>query len=408
MEHMANDSLVVTGVGAVGAFGDTPNDFWDALTAGQPTFRRSQSLPGNPLVGEIVDFDLERCGCRVNRTRAPVVSQYALAAASQAIGQARLDPKVVDYNEVATVYGTAHGSAYTDVNAANNATPGQVKTLPYLENAIHSPASEVSIAYGFRGPFMAVPMGWASSGYAIAVAADLVTFGHAPYAVVIVSDALGTASIYSAYQSYKALGLLSPNDGRLEAMRPFDARHNGAILGEGAAAIIIETADTALRRGATPLLRLAGWGVASDSFGGGPKGRGPNSIRGAMATALTMAARSNVDLAYAGSYCTADADRAEATALAEHFGLGRVPPVTNIRGTVGEIGGVTGMLNLIAAVRSLHTGIIPATVGCEVIDPSCALDVVTAPRQLAHIDSVLCNSFWVNGINTALVLQKYS
>ncbi|MBC7983013.1 MAG: hypothetical protein H7Y02_04075, partial [Candidatus Obscuribacterales bacterium] len=384
--------------------GDSAADLWQALLNAQPLWRPSTTLPANALSTELTGFDLARFRQVPNGNRRPRTSQYALAAAAQAVGQAGLDSKNgVNKDDVAIVYGTGTGPiSLTELalTAMTNSGLGAAEPLWFQESVFNAPASFIGIEYGFHGPLVALPMGWAAGGHAIAVAADLITFGSAPIALVVVSDELAPL----AYNAYRALGLVSPNDGAAQSMRPFDVRRNGAVLGEGAAAIVIETHAHAMQRGARPLMRLTGWSITSDSFGVGSKGAGPTSLHHSMSAALKQARRDRIDVVYSGSYCVTDADQVEAAAIRTVFGANSSPPVTNIRGSLGEVRGTTGLLNLVAAAESLQTGIIPPTAGCEQIDPLCDIDVVTTQRS-GTIEAVLCNSFWVNGVNASVVLE---
>jgi 3-oxoacyl-[acyl-carrier-protein] synthase II len=112
-------------------------------------------------------------------------------------------------------------------------------------------------------------------------------------------------------------------------------------------------------------------------------------------------------LIYSGSYCTPDADRSEAEAVYEVTNGSR-PRVTNIRGAVGEMKGVSGLLNVVAACRSIQTGMIPHTVGCDTLDPGCDVNVVQHGPVWSEVSSVLCNAFWVNGINASLLVSRMS
>ncbi|MBA3006099.1 MAG: hypothetical protein KJ900_17675 [Proteobacteria bacterium] len=401
---MKTEEIVITGIGAVGAFGNSPSDLWAALHADQSVWRPSQRLDGNPLSAEITNFDLNQFRRTSKGYRVPRISQYALAAAAQAITQARLEARGVDKDSVSVVYGTGNGPNEVvgrNLSAIVSGGLGGVEPLSFQESVFNAPASLISIEYGFRGPLLALPMGWAAGGHAIATAADLICFGHMPVAVVVASD----ESTLLSHRALKALGFVTPNDCGEETMRPFDVRHNGAIVGEGAAALVIETRSHAEARSAIPLMRLSGWAMAADSYGVGDKSNGVPALRNAMDAALRVAGRSRVDLIYSGSYCTADADQSEAEAIVATFGRGLTPPTTNIRGAIGEQKGVGGLLNAVVAYSSLHTRMIPATKGCEQIDPRCDIDVVTSLRTLPAIDAVLCNAFWVNGVNASFILE---
>lgn len=401
----SGSDLVVTGLGAVGGYGGSVDALWSALVAGQPVMRPSARLPGAPLTGEIIDFDLQKYRRSAKGQRVPRLSQYALAAAAQAISAASLDGKDCNKDDVAIVYGTGNGpSDVVERNLTAIVAGGlaAVEPLCFQESVFNAPASLISIEYGYRGPLLALPMGWAAGGYAISVAADLVAFGVIPVALVVAADECGGLG----YEAYRALRFLSPNNRGEERTRPFDRRHNGTAIAEGAAALVLERRDHAQARGARPLARLSGWSITSDAVGVGAKRGQPDGIRDSMEAALAQSQVQSVDMIYAGSYCTEDADRAEARAIAAAFAASvKKPVVANVRGAVGEAKGVTGVLNAIAATCSIGKGVIPPTAGYGEPDPQCALEVATAALNGKDVRSVLCSNFWVNGVNSALVLE---
>ena len=332
--------------------------------------------------------------------RAPRISQLALAAAAQAVDAARIGPKSIDRDSVGVVFCTDGGAVdktTSNLEAISQDRPRTMEPLSFQDGVWNIPGSLVNIEYGFRGPMLALPMGWAAGGYGVAVAADLVSGGFVSAVVVVAADILTSLE----HDIYRRLRLASPNDRGDEATRPFDIRHNGPVLAEGAAALVLERRDHAEGRRAPACATLAGWAITSDADGIGAKKRS-SGIRTSMQESL--AGGPLPEVVYSGSYCTADADRAEARAIRELFGE-RTPWVTNIRGVAGEARSVTGLLNVIAAARSLETGIVPPTAGFERADPLCALKVPTRPAA-GRFNSILCNNFFVNGINSSCLLRR--
>lgn len=397
--------LVVTSIGAVGSFGNSPEDLWNALLKADPLARPSQRLNSGHLTTEIQNFNLNDFRRTAKGHRAPRVSQYALAAAAQAISRSNLTAKGVDKDAVSIVYGTGNGPGEViarNLSAITHEGLGAVEPLSFQESVFNAPASLISIEYAFRGPLLALPMGWSAGGHAIAAAADLLQFGHASVAIVVTSDELE----FLGHDANCSLRMVTPNDGKEEVTRPFDSRHNGAVIGEGGAALVLETREHAEARGAPILMELAGWCVASDVFGVGPKGAGEASLRLAMNGAIQHAGGKMPQAVYSGSYCTADADRVEARAVNTVFHTFETPWVSNIRGTLGEAKGVSGIYNLIAAEASLRTGVVPRTGGFEQRDPGCDINVTISNTSIDGLDSVMCNSFWVNGTNTSVIVRR--
>lgn len=366
--------LVITGFGAVGSFGDSPSALLDALRAGEPLSWPGQRLGAQVRSAEIRDFDLARFRRTAKGHRAPRVSQYALAAAAQAIAAAGIDDRRVARDDVAIVYGTGNGPG--EVVAKNLAAItgdglGAIEPLAFQESVFNAPASLVSIEYGFRGPLLALPMGWAAGACAISVAADLIAAGHASLALVVASDEVSAL----AHDAMAALGLVrgAAAGTGLPGRRPIPF-----FSSEGGAAIVIEARAHAAQRGATPLLELAGHGLASDAFGVGPKGLGPAALSQAMQRALGDASQRRPALLYAGSYGSDDAEHAESDAIAQVFGAARPPRAINLRRVTGEAKAPMALFSLIAATAAL-----------------------AAPG-----DAALCNAFWVNGTNASVLVRR--
>ncbi|KIC07231.1 hypothetical protein RA19_24865, partial [Leisingera sp. ANG-M1] len=197
-------------------------------------------------------------------------------------------------------YGTGNGpNEVVERNLSAITADGltAVEPLSFQESVFNAPASLISIEFGFRGPLLALPMGWAAGGYAIATAADLIRFGHAETVVVVVSDemsAIGNSAM-------RGLRLISKQTEASELLRPFSADASGASNGEGAAAIVVEARQAAESRGNAPLAILRDWSMTSDSCGVGPK-RSAGGIQAAMAQALDQAAEQEPDVIFSGSY----------------------------------------------------------------------------------------------------------
>ena len=389
--------LVITGMGAVGAFGGSAQELWSALLAGHSLARPSKRLAEAPMAAEVTDFDLMTFRRSAKASRSPRVSQFALAAAAQAINASGLSGKGIDKDEVAIVYGTGNGPSEIierNLRSILKGGLGGVEPLGFQESVFNAPASMVSIEYGFRGPLIALPMGWGAGGFALTTAADLISFGHAPVALVIAADD-HTRLTFDSLAALKLVG---------DTVRPFDRRSNGTVIGEGSAALVVERRDHAQKRGATVLAELAGWSSVGDIAPLGAKMGQPEGLHDGMRQAMGAAGVSSVDVVYAGSYCTKDADLAEARAIHTASGNARV---TNIRGVIGEPKGPTGLLNVIAAIHSIKTGIVPPTVGFEEADPGCPPIAVSPETQrLERIDTVLCNSFWIHGTNNSCLLRS--
>lgn len=399
------DELVISGFGAVGPFGGSCEALCNALSEGRQLAWDSPRLGAGWRSAEIIDFDLARFRRTAKGHRAPRISQYALAAAAQAIAAAALEDRRCDRDDVAVVYGTGNGPGEVvgrNLDAITRGGLGAVEPLAFQESVFNAPASLISIEYGFRGPLLALPMGWAAGGHAVAAAAELILAGHAEVALVVASDEVTSLT----HDAMVALGLAraSQADGIVRGQR----RHVPVYPAEGGAAAVIETSAHAEKRGAKSLLRLAGWGVCSDAFGVGPKGSGPASLGLAMEAALAMAPGCRSATIYSGSYGSADADRAEEDALAQVFGHAHGLQQFNLRQVIGEAKAPTALFNLIAAEAMLRGLAAHAWPGNESSSEAGIAPDADARNHVdaSGTDAALCNAFWVNGTNTSLLVQR--
>lgn len=387
--------LVITGFGAVGSFGGSCGELCAAIAKGRQLAWPSSRLGREVFSAEIESFDLGRHRNTANGHRAPRLSQYALAAAAQAIAAARLEDRRCNRDEVAVVYGTGNGPAEVvarNLEAITSVGLDAVEPLAFQESVFNAPGSRISIEYGFRGPLLALPMGWAAGAYALAAAAELIAFGHAEVVLVVASDEVTPLT----HDAMCALGLARGGAaGCSVAGRSRGRRARVPVLpSEGGAAVVIETRAHAHRREVEPALELAGWGVCSDAFGVGPKGKGQAALGPAMRAALARGDECQVAQVYAGSYCSADADQAEAAALAQVFGGTGCPPVANLRHVIGETKAPSALFNLIAAENLLRQ------------QAQSAAAAVGAGARVAN--AALCNAFWVNGTNASLLVRRPS
>ena len=353
--------LVITGVGAIGPFGTSSDSLWDAVRASNSAV--SHDAEADYTEERVKGFDVSDHFKSRRADRAPLITQFAITAVSEAIKGADLPLKSINKDRVSIVYGTGNGPEDIidrNLSLIYDSGLGAVEPLGFQESVFNAPASLISIEYGFRGPLLALPMGWAAGGNALCAAADLVASGMADMSIAVASDICGDL----CRGVYKKLQFISPNDGKTAGIRPFDIRANGSFLSEGGAAIVIETKEAALARSANILAELKGWANTNDAMGIVPRRGNSKGISNAMFGADPTGLGSDAILM--GSYCTKDAETAEAKAVHRYAADRNLPTVTNIRGAVGEAKGVTGLWNVITAVNILQIGNVPYPIGGNV------------------------------------------
>jgi len=407
--------IVVTGLGATSPLGGNVADTWRALLAGESgvrpleqdwvekyqlpiTFAAQAKVPASEVL------------TRVETKRLDPGSQFALIAAREAwadAGSPDIDPE-----RIAVDYATGIGGIWTLVDAwdvLREKGPRRVlpMTVPMLMP--NAPAAAISMALSARGGARTVVSACASSTESIANG-----YAHLQAGLADIVIAGGTeAAIHPLpIASFAAMQALSKrNDDPTRASRPYDVDRDGFVLGEGAGAIVLETEEHALARGARIYAELAGGSVTSDSFHiTAPDPEGSAAAR-AMLAALEQAGAGIADVSHINAHATSTpvGDIAEYKAMLRVFGeLLPSIPVSATKGATGHLLGGTGALEAIFTILALHHRTAPPTVNLDNQDPAIPLDVVTSPRPLGDGDLVaISNSFGFGGHNAVAAFRSY-
>ncbi|MDP3919667.1 MAG: beta-ketoacyl-[acyl-carrier-protein] synthase family protein [Candidatus Omnitrophota bacterium] len=426
---MAKRRVVITGLGVISPCGAGWQPYWEALVHGRSHIRtiQSMSLNGFPskFAGEIPDFDPR--GYVKQRKSLKVMSreiQLAVAASQLAVEDAGLVISEEDKDHIGICLGTGIinndldevgigiRNGMDDEGKFDMAKFGQagirsLYPLWFLKYLPNMPACHISIAHGLRGPSNTITTSSASAAQAIGDAYRTLERGDADVMI-----AGGTDSKINAYGMgrFEMLGLLSRrNHTPQDAYCPFDQKHDGIIVGEGAGLIILEERERALRRGAQIYAELIGYGVSSDF---NPDPRQTTDTMGkciAMKTALKDAGIHNRDVSFvvangSGIPCQ---DIQEAIALREVFehaenGL----RVTALKPITGHLVYASGGVEMTGTVMALREGIIPPLINLKNPHPECSLPFVTDEFQPCDGDIALFNSFGFGAQNVSLVMRR--
>jgi 3-oxoacyl-[acyl-carrier-protein] synthase II len=404
--------VVVTGMGVVAPVGQTTSAFFAGLVAAKSGIRRleSASFPGvQSLIAGQVDFDPSPYLPAHQSAQLDRAVQFALVAARQALDEAALDLTDADLFRAGVYWGTGLGGATTTEESYWNlfAGDGRVRPAAVVTGMSNAAAGQISIANGLRGPILNISTACSSSASAIGEAYRAIQAGHADVVVAGGSEALVTTGILRAWDAMRALARVDPVDPS-RSCRPFSANRTGLVLGEGAAALVLESAERAERRGARIYAEIAGYGNAADAFNMS-KPDASGQVR-AMRRALDDArlAPENVDYVNAHGTATQIGDIVETSALKQVFGAaGRRPLVSSTKALHGHLMGATGAVEMLASLMALEQGIVPPTAHLDVPDPSCDLDYVPNESRRAKLDVVMSNSFGFGGMNAVLVARRY-
>ena len=397
----------ITGCGAVSPLGCGVPALWSGLLEGRSGLRPIESFDtagfANAMAGEVEGFRPERELSADETTRLDRISQFALSAAREALRDARLDLTRLDRGRVGVIVATTLGGmligeAYQ--RARHDGHPFVARRL--LHHPYYAVAARVARELDVRGPVISPSIACASGTHAVGLALELIRRGQADVFV------LGGAETICPFvvSGFNCLRATTP-----DAVRPFDARRNGLLLGEGAAILIVEAVEHARGRGAALQAEVAGTGLSGDAVHMTAPARDGAGAARAMRAALSEAGigPEAVDFVSAHGTGTVYNDAMEVAALISVFGEAapRVP-VNSIKGAIGHTLGAAGSFEAIMCVRVLTEGVIPPTANCDELDPACVLDIVRGEPRRRAIRTALSTSSAFAGNNAAIVLRRPS
>jgi 3-oxoacyl-[acyl-carrier-protein] synthase II len=406
-------TIVVTGIGATSPIGGTARESWDALLRGESGTRSlahdwvaEHDLPVTFAAEAKVRPDevLERQEIK----RLDPSAQFALIAAREAWADAG-SPDIAP-ERILVDYATGIGGLWTLLDAwdvLKEKGPRRVlpMTIPMLMP--NAAAAAISMGLGARAGARTVVSACASGTEAIANAYEHLQQGLADIVVAGGTEAVVHPLPIAAFASMQALS--KRNDDPAAASRPYDVDRDGFVLGEGAAAIVLETKEHALTRGARIYAELAGGSVTSDSYHiTAPDPEGSGAARAVLA-ALAQAGATPDDVSHINAHATSTpvGDIAEYNALYRVFGE-RVKsiPVSATKASTGHLLGGTGALEAVFTILALHERTAPPTINLDNQDEAIPLDVVTSPRPLGDGPLLaISNSFGFGGHNSVVAFR---
>lgn len=392
-----SDGVVVTGRGAVTSIGEGTERFFAGLLE-----RRSGVVDG---VAPCSDFDPEAAMTPKEARRTDRFTQFAVAAAEQAAAEAGL-PDGADPRRTGVVMGTGVGGLTTmerEVTAWVH--DGDRAVSPHFVPMMmpNAAAATIAMRLGVHGPGFSLNSACATGAHSLGESMRMIERGDADVVIAGGTEAALTKVCLAAFARMQALSKTGHS-------RPFDARRDGFVMGEGAGVLVLEREEHARARGAEVLARLVGYGASNDAFHitqPDPEGRGATE---AMTAALADAGAAPSDVGYVNAHGTGTPfnDRIETLALKRVFGdgdRGGAPPVSSTKSAIGHLLGAAGAVEALACVEALRRGVLPPTLNLEQPDPECDLDYVAdGPREVSGLKLVLSNSFGFGGQNACLAV----
>jgi 3-oxoacyl-[acyl-carrier-protein] synthase II len=410
-----NRRVVITGLGTFNPLGNDPQTTWDMALAGRsgigPITSFDTSNFKTRIAGELKSFDPVALFGQKQARRMDRVTQIALASADQAIRDAELEINGSDLEMVGVVLGVGIGnlaSTIEGIDTFNARGPRWVSPFLMPMMLADSPAAMISITHGFRGPNMAVVTACAAGSNAIGEATRMIQRGAAD---VMLAGGSEAPILPVALAGFNATGAVSTsNEDPAKASRPFDAERDGFVMGEGAAIVVLEELDHALRRDVRIYGEIMGYGTSADAYHiSAPEENGAGAVL-AIQGALKDAALSPVDIDYINAHGTGTRlnDKSETLAIKKVFGESAYHiPISSTKSTHGHLLGAAGALEAIISIKALNASMVPPTINYANPDPDCDLDYVPNKGRKRSIRFVLSNSFGFGGHNAALVIGKY-
>ncbi|MCI0330297.1 MAG: beta-ketoacyl-[acyl-carrier-protein] synthase family protein [candidate division Zixibacteria bacterium] len=408
--------VVITGVGVVAPGGVGKEKFWSRVKEGRPaagplTRFESDGLPVK-IAAEAADFDPREFLSQRWMSRTERYTQFALAASILAAGDAGLVLEGAATRRAGVFEGTSAGSlsAIFDQHRkflANGSRP--VDPTDLVRGMSGNASGSIALFFHLNGPAVTFSQGCVSSSYAIHYGFRKIQTGELEVAFVGGAEAPISKELFALLSSVRLLS--TQNDDPPSACKPFDARRDGIVVGEGGAILILEELNRALKRGAPIYAEVAGVGETTDAYH--PTAPEPEGemIAEAMRRALAEAGLEAEEVDYLNAHGSATRlnDVVETKAIKKAFGASAQKlPVSSTKATTGHLLGACGALELAACALAMKEGWLPPTANFEVADPSCDLDYIPRRGRAARIRAAMSNTFSFGGRNASVVIKAFT
>ena len=410
--------VVITGIGVVSPNGIGKEAFCRAILDGKSGVKRISRFDASCLpvqiAGEIPDFDELAWVDARERKHVSRVVPLAIAASTEAIRDAGLEPasmSMEERREIGVILGTGGGAQEFSEEQYRLWHSGHVKQVSIFcipSGTMGTIPSEVSMRFGFRGYSHVVTAGCTSSTDAIGYAYQHIQAGVQPMFLVGGVDSPITPGIIKGYTLLRAL-TQSWNHAPERASRPFSADRDGFVIAEGAWMFILEDYEHARARGARVYAEIVGYAATCEAFHRVRMSDSPEEPARAITLALEEASLAAEDIQYVNLHGTSTEmnDRVETRAL--KLALGDYAyniPMSALKSQIGHAQGACGSASVAAALVAMEHGRIPPTINLDLADPECDLDYVPDAGRRAAIEHAICNCVGFGSKNSALVLKK--
>lgn len=409
--------VVITGMGVVTSLGNSIDEFWKNIVAGKSGVGLITKFDTihfkTKFAAEIKNFNAADYFEKNEARKYDLFTQYAVAAADEAIKNSGIDLSLADKNKIGVIWGSGNGGIQTFQEqlidfAKGNGVP---RFNPYFIPKIIAdiPSGVISIRNGFRGLNFSTVSACASSNNAIIDACNYIRLGKADMIITGGSEAPINESSIGGFNASKALSTY--NEDPAGASRPFDINRDGFVMGEGAGALVLESRDAAIKRGANILAEIVGTGMAADAFhltGTHPDGEGAYL---GMLDALEDAGIGTSAIDYINAHATSThmGDESELKAILRVFGERKDLHISATKSMTGHLLGAAGAIEAIISVKAIQHDIVPPTINTTEVEPAYKdkFELTLGNAKSKEINYAMSNTFGFGGHIATLILKKY-
>ncbi|MCJ8340146.1 MAG: beta-ketoacyl-ACP synthase II [Pseudomonadales bacterium] len=409
---MSRRRVVVTGLGALTPVGNTVEDSWKSIIAGQsgaaPIEHFDASSYSTRFSASIKGFDVSQYMNPKDARRMDLFIQYGLAAAIQAVADSGLEVTEENAPRIGCAIGSGIGGLSmieSTYDIIKNSGPRKVSPFFVPGSIINMIAGHLAIKFGFKGPNIAITTACTTGTHNIGQAMRMIQYGDAD---VMVAGGAEMATTQLGLGGFAAARALSKrNDDPQAASRPWDADRDGFVLGDGAGILVLEEYERAKARGAKIYCELAGFGMSDDAHHiTAPPATGEGAAL-AMENAIRDAGVSSVDYVNAHGTSTPAGDIAETNALKRLFGAEAANMrMSSTKSMIGHLLGAAGAVEAIFCALAIRDQVAPPTINLDNPSEGCDLNYVAHSAQDCRIDTAISNSFGFGGTNGSLLFRK--
>ena len=417
---MQKHRVVVTGMGVLSPLGVGVEPTWGKLIKGQSGIRKIDRFDVSDYAVQIAGqvpgateehgFNAEEFIGKKDMKKMSRFIQYGMKAVDEALNEAKLD---LEDEELMTRTGVMLGSGIGGLEDIENATktlnergPKRISPFYIPSILINMFSGQVSIKYGFKGPNSAVVTACATATHAIGDAFKILQRGDADVMLAGGAESAVCPTSVAGFAAAKAL-TSDFNDNPTVASRPFDKSRSGFVMGEGAGVMVLETLESAQKRGANIIAELVGYGMAGDGYhmtSPHPDGIG---AKGAMIAALKDAGVEPSQVKYVNGHATSTPTGDIIESQAVESLLGKDTMVSATKSMTGHLLGAAGGIEAVFSVKALQDDILPPTINIEELEEGCNLDYIRDEARHMAVEYALSNSFGFGGTNASLLFKKF-